>query len=125
MKHKNDYSCIVFFEKRMPKKWEYVHKLGGFVTFLNTKHKGWKYVNVYERSTKRYLRRFYPGNQIPDFLTIFLITIAALSSAFAQPCKTLNSTFNNSPLTFNNGFNNPATISTRINVKGGSHACSQ
>jgi hypothetical protein len=111
MQHKNDYSVITYFENTTPKKWQYVHNLNGFSKFLNSKHSTWKYFNVYERRTGKYLKRFYPGNIIPRFLTIILIVFA--SHFFL--------TFNNTPRrsTFNNGFNNTATISTPLNQKGG------
>jgi hypothetical protein len=66
---KNDYTVIVFFEEgSKPKKWQYVHKLNGFAMFLNNSHSGWQYMNIYERRTGKYLRRFIKGNFIPAFL---------------------------------------------------------
>lgn len=66
---KNDYSVIVYLENDdKPKKWSYVHKLNGFSMFLNTSHPTWTYMNVYERRTGKYLKRFYKGNFIPPFL---------------------------------------------------------
>jgi hypothetical protein len=132
MQHKNDYSCVVFFADGSPKKWTYVHKLSGFIKFLNEKHKGWKYCNVYDRRTAKYIRRFYPGNLVPNFLSVLLVLLI-LSASQAQDPRPLNSTFNNSYLkrslsglltfkdtfgTFNNGFNNTATISTHLQKKG-------
>lgn len=110
MKHKNDYSLVVFFQDGKPKKWQFVHNLNKFVLFLNTKHPEWKYINVYERRTGKYLKRFYPGNLIPYFLSTFFV----LTLYFFL-------TFNNTPrrLTFNNGFNNTATISKDLYQKGG------
>lgn len=104
MAHKNDYTLVVFYPNDKPKKWAFVHGLSKFVSFLNEKHPGWKYINVYERRTGKYLKRFYPGNLIPYFLTIFPI-IAGLYFFL---------TFNNNPRqsTFNNGIYNSATIST-------------
>jgi hypothetical protein len=67
--NKNDYSVIVFLENETkPKKWEYVHKLNGFSMFLNTSHPTWKYMNVYERRTGKFLKQFRKGNFIPPFL---------------------------------------------------------
>jgi len=110
MAHKNDYTCIVFFQNGSPKKWQYVHGLTKFVIFLNREHPQWKYVNVYERRTNIYLRRFYPGNSIPYFLA--LIPFLFLLHFFL--------TFNNSSMrTFNNDFNNTATIPTHLDKKGG------
>ena len=68
--HKNDYTCIVFFavHPARSKKWTYVHNLNKFSKFLNGDHPGWLYINVYERRSGKYLKRFYPGNFIPYFL---------------------------------------------------------
>lgn len=111
MPHKNDYTCIVFYKSEVPKKWGFVHSLSKFVSFLNEKHPNWLYLNVYERRTGKYLKRFYPSNIIPYFLSLFVF--AFILHFFL--------TFNNNSLrsTFNNDFNNSATISTRVN-KGGS-----
>lgn len=129
MKHKNDYTCIAFFKQGKPKKWKYVHKLDGFVRFLNQKHSGWKYLNVYDRRTGDYLKRFYPGNHIPGFLTLLLGVCFAFSLALAKPTKPLNSTFGEKAFrsssysmtfgnpTFINGFNNSATIPTLLEWK--------
>ena len=117
MKRKDDYSCIVFFDNIKPKKWKYVHRLGGFVSFLNQKHSGWKYVNVYNRRTNEYLKRFYPGNLVPDFLNLFLLALTFTFFAIGRP---LNSTFSNAfqavctPLY---GIYNTATISTHLKPK--------
>ena len=66
--HKNDYSLVVFFENATPKKWQFAHTLDGFAKFLDAKHSDWKYMNVYERRSGKYLKRFYKGNLIPAFL---------------------------------------------------------
>ena len=66
--HKNDYSIVVFFENSNPKKWQFAHKLNAFCNFLNEKHSSWKYMNVYDRRSGKYLKRFYKGNLIPEFL---------------------------------------------------------
>ncbi|MDP4285969.1 MAG: hypothetical protein Q8891_16265, partial [Bacteroidota bacterium] len=109
--HKNDYSVIVYFENTTPKKWQFVHTLNSFSKFLDSKHPTWKYFNVYERRTGKYLKRFYPGNVVPYFLS--LIPIVFVLYFFL--------TFNNKSCksTFINGFNNTATISTLLNEKGG------
>lgn len=66
--HKNDYTVIVYFEdKQKPKKWVYVHKLNGFSMFLDKKHPKWEYMNVYNRRTHEYIRRFYRYSLIPAF----------------------------------------------------------
>ena len=121
MSHKNDYSCIAYFADGKFKKWSYVHKLNGFVGFLNRDHQSWKYFNVYDRRTAKFLKRFYPGNIVPDFLTIFLFATLLCSLLQFGNSMPLNSTFSSSPSTFNNGFNNTATISTRIKKEGGSY----
>ena len=110
MAHKNDYSCIVFYKSGTTKKWQFVHGLSKFVSFINEKHPGWDYINVYDRRTGKYLKRFYPGNIIPYFLT--LLPFAIILYFFL--------TFSNKPhqSTFNNDFNNTATISTLKSKKG-------
>lgn len=110
MEHKNDYTCILFYKNAKPKKWQFVHSLSKFAVFVNDKHPGWEYINVYERRTTKYLKRFYPGNIIPFFLTTFPIVLALHFFL----------TFNNksSPSAFTNDFNNTATIWT-FKKKGG------
>ena len=70
MVHNNDYSVTVFMVSGEAKKWSNVHRLNGFVIFLNDKHSDWKYFNVYDRLTGKYLKRFYKGNPVPDFLIL-------------------------------------------------------
>jgi hypothetical protein len=95
MEHKNDYSVFAFFNNQdKPKRWSYVHNIRVFVKFLDEKHPDWSYINVYERRTRKYLKRFYTGNSIPDFLLLFFLTFNII-----EVCST-----------FINGFNNPATI---------------
>lgn len=112
MKHKNDYSCIVFFETGSPKKWNYVHKLNGFGLFLDKSHPSWKYLNVYERRSGKYLKRFYKGGFIPPFLTLILC-FALTIKAFHKPLKIPVAS------TFIYGIYNTATISTPTGQKGG------
>ncbi|MGA2405278.1 MAG: hypothetical protein ABSF81_00820 [Bacteroidales bacterium] len=68
MGHKNDYSVTVFFLQGKPKKWTFVHSLDGFANFLNKNHSEWSYMNIYDRRKGQYLKRFYKGNVVPDFL---------------------------------------------------------
>lgn len=69
MQHKNDYSVIAYFnDETKPKKWEFVHKLNGFSMFLNNSHPTWSYINVYERRTRKYIKRFKKGEFIPAFI---------------------------------------------------------
>lgn len=68
MGHKNDYSVTVFLSSGEAKKWSFVHRLDGFANFLNNKHSDWLYMNVYDRRNRQYLKRFYKGNIVPDFL---------------------------------------------------------
>ena len=111
MPHKNDYTCIFFYKDGKPKKWEFVHSLSKFVVFVNDKHPGWDYMNVYDRRTSKYLKRFYPNNIIPYFLSLFPIVLVLHFFL----------TFNNNPSrsSFTNDFNNTATISN-CKYKGGS-----
>lgn len=115
MAHKNDYSLIVFFPDKTVKKWSYVHDLKGFVSFLDKTYPNWEYVNVYERRTTSYLKRFYKGNLIPHFLSIFFLTF----NLWLKFSNLLPNGITKTVLTFSIllsfctfiGFNNPATIS--------------
>jgi hypothetical protein len=111
MKHKNDYTCIAYFTNQKPKKWTYVHNLGGFTSFLNKQHSTWLYFNVYERRTSKYLRRFYQGNYVPTFLSslIFIVGLCFFLT-FNIPSHQYFSLIND--------FNNTATIPTEL-LKGG------
>jgi len=68
MAYKNDYSVVVFFLAGNTKKWTFVHNLRSFANFLDKSHTSWVYMNVYSRREGKYLRRYYPANQIPKFL---------------------------------------------------------
>lgn len=70
MGYKNDYTVIVFFVAITPKKWSYVHKIKGFVQFLDSKHPSWIYFNVYERRTGNFLKRFDKDSLIPNHIPI-------------------------------------------------------
>lgn len=113
MAHKNDYSCIVYFPNNSFKKWNYVHTLTSFEKFLNEKHAGWKYINVYERRSGKFLKRFYKGNIMPPFLPSLVL------AALINLSLTFNNTFKPSLKTFNNDFNNTATIQTNQTVQKG------
>lgn len=70
-KKKNNYSVIVYLENQSkPKKWTYVHKLNGFSMFLNKEHPTWKYMNVYDRRTRDFLRQFKSTDFIPPFIEV-------------------------------------------------------
>lgn len=87
------YECIAFFELGTPKKWKYVRDLQSFTYFLSKSHVGWKYFNVYEKGTKVYLKRFYPGNVVPKVLTLLLaVGLSLLTQKF-----TFSSTFTLTP----------------------------
>ena len=114
------YACITFFPEGNVKRWKYVRDLKSFSDFLSKNHRSWKYFNVYDKGTKQYLKRFYPGNIIPKVLgcTLLLLTLKFTFSTFSQlKLHMKNTTFNKT--TFNNGFNNSATISTRFELQGG------
>ena len=70
MRHKNDYSAIVFFETQKPKKWAFIHKLSTFRNFLDKQHSSWEYMNVYDRRNKTFLRRLHKDEVTPDFIEI-------------------------------------------------------
>jgi hypothetical protein len=118
------YECTAFFPSGFPKKWKYVTNLESFSLFLSKDHSEWKYFNVYEKGTKQYLKRFYPGNAIPKVLGLVLVLGISLLTqkftsnkttfkervAFLIPMK--NTSSETTSNTYNNGFNNPATILT-------------
>lgn len=114
MAHKNDYTCIVYFNIGQFKKWTYVHNLSGFAQFLEKRHQSWVYFNVYDRRTGAYLKRFYRGNFIPYFLPMLVFALSLpFFLTFNYP--SLKSLFSVSI----NGLNNTATISTLYLPKGG------
>jgi hypothetical protein len=75
MKNKFMCACIVFFPNETPKRWKYVTDLKSFAQVLSKDHPSWKYFNVYEKGTKQYLKRFYPGNSIPKTLGLLLLVL--------------------------------------------------
>ena len=99
MVNRKMYACFVFFPNGEVKRWKYVTDLKSFEQFLSKTHPSWKYMNVYEKSTKQYLKRFYPGNIIPKILGLFLLVLSLYA---------MKNTF--SKTTFVYGFNNTATI---------------
>lgn len=120
------YACFAFFPDGSVKKWKYVRNLKSFGEFLSKTHPLWKYFNVYDKGTRAFLKRFYPGNLVPKVLGLFLLIpikfTFALSCCFPKSITYENTfdkaTFNKA--TFINGFNNSATIPTLLNHKGGS-----
>ena len=65
MNNSNPYSIVVFFQRRNPLKWKYVNNLKKTANDLSRLHPTWKYMNVYDRKSGNYLKRFYPENNIP------------------------------------------------------------
>lgn len=122
--HKNKmYACFAFFPDGNVKRWKYVTNLQSFSEFLSKSHPAWKYFNVYDKGTKAYLKRFYPGNLVPKVLGAVLLALALIKtlSTFTKPVTllTYENTFNltirkavEPETTFTNGFNNSATIPT-------------
>jgi len=70
MRHKNDYSIIVFFDDNTkPKKWSFIHKLSTTRrNFLDVKHVNWIYVNVYDRRKRTFIKRLAKEDVFPDFI---------------------------------------------------------
>ncbi len=126
--HKNKmYACFAFFTDGTVKRWKYVTDLKSFSEFLAKSHPSWKYFNVYDKGTKAYLKRFYPGNLVPKILVavwVFLSTLLTQKFTFNErQSEAYENTFNKatfSKTTFTNGFNNSATIPTILRQKGGS-----
>jgi len=71
LKKKNDYSVVVFFPDIPPKKWQYVHSLYSMSNFLKNKFPSWLYMNVYNRRTGVYMKRFYNGDFVPAHLNTY------------------------------------------------------
>lgn len=111
------YECTAFFPSGFPKKWKYVTNLESFSQFLSRDHGLWKYFNVYEKGTKQYLKRFYPGNAIPKVLGLLWVLGHSLLTQKITPGKStfkesatflipMENTFNETTcITYNNGFN--------------------
>jgi hypothetical protein len=117
------YACFAFFPNGNVKRWKYVRDLKSFAQFLTKDHSSWKYFNVYDKGTKQYLKRFYPGNSIPKTLGLLALVLLTHKFTFGktfnktfklsetQPLK--NTTFNKTTLkTFINGIYYYATIPT-------------
>lgn len=117
------YACFAFFPDGSVKRWKYVTDLYSFSQFLTKSHSTWKYFNVYEKGTKVYLKRFYPGNPVPKILGAFLLLLLTLKFTLSEIAfTTYEKTFKQTTCTkttFINGFNNSATIQTNLNQKGG------
>lgn len=119
------YECQAFFpDGQTPKKWKYVRNLESFTQFLTRDHAAWKYFNVYEKGSGKYLKRFYPGNTVPKVLSLlgFLILFSPM---FSSSCGTIalhqhllkNTSNKTTSTTSNNDFNYCATIPTRLVVE--------
>lgn len=118
------YACFAFFPDASVKRWKYVTDLNSFTQFLNRSHSAWKYFNVYEKGSKQFLKRFYPGNAVPKtlaFLVLFGLGLLTqkftfnktfTSCSLEQPSYPLKNTFNKT--TFTNDFNYCATIPTGV-----------
>lgn len=136
------YACFAFFPDGSVKRWKYVTNLTSFMLFLSKSHSTWKYFNVYEKGSKQFAKRFYPGNTVPKVLgLLMLFSLLTQKFTFGKSNLRVNhdsisvkNTFGKNHLqlrltnaaheTFNkttliNGFNNTATISTNEKPKGG------
>ena len=127
------YECQAFFPEGYPKKWKYVTDLKSFAGFLSTSHPQWKYFNVYQKGTKQYLKRFYPGNLVPKTLGLLVLLLtqkftfgnsSALpypyentsnktTSSLKAPYSIKNTSRETTLSTSINDFNNHATILTQ------------
>ncbi len=64
------FSATAFFVSRPPAKWFYVRDTDKLISWLQTKYPGqWKYVNIYERKTGRFICRSY-SPQFPARLNL-------------------------------------------------------
>jgi hypothetical protein len=110
------YACFAFFANGEVKRWKYVRDLKSFSEFLSKAHSSWKYFNVYDKGTKQYLKRFYPGNPIPKTLLLLIVLLTqkfTFGKTFTKQLSSYENTFNKTTFsTFTNGFNYYATIPT-------------
>lgn len=111
------YACFAFFPNGDVKRWKYVTNLESFGKFLSKSHPSWKYFNVYDKGTKQFVKRFYPGNSIPKVLGVFLIALLLQGLNLTKNQTTIQlpmkNTFSKTTFnTFTNGFNYYATIPT-------------
>jgi hypothetical protein len=65
-KNHNDYSVTVFFNGRPPIKHQYVDDLRKYSVFLNNTHSSWLYMNVYNRRSGNFIKRYYFHSEIPS-----------------------------------------------------------
>jgi hypothetical protein len=86
------YECQAFFSSGYPKMWKYVTDLESFSKFLSRDHGEWKYFNVYEKGTKTFLKRFYPGNAIPKVLSLLLLVGLCFHNLHIPMKNTFNKT---------------------------------
>lgn len=110
------YECQAFFPDTHPKRWKYVTDLKGFSGMLSRDHSSWRYFNVYEKETKKYLKRFYPGHVIPKVLGLLLFCLLTLKFTFGIKTPALPATSMKTPVMrpqapLTNGIYNSATIS--------------
>lgn len=64
-KNKNDYSVIVFDEKKMLIKYTYVHSPYLLSQYLDKNFSNWQRINVYVRRSGRFLGQYRKGGFIP------------------------------------------------------------
>ncbi|OLY94408.1 hypothetical protein SAMN05444008_1017 [Cnuella takakiae] len=124
------YECQAFFAETYPKKWKYVRDLESFSNFLRQSHPAYKYFNVYEKGSRQFLKRFYPGNLVPKvlpfwvFASLGLLTQKFTSSNTSSFSQVLQYPLKNTPgettlTTSAYDFNYCATIPTFWKRKGG------
>ena len=66
-KNKNDYSIIAFDNHgNVVKSWTFVHGLYKTALDLNRLTPTWCYMNVYNRRTRSFMKRYYRNNYIPN-----------------------------------------------------------
>jgi hypothetical protein len=111
------YACFTFFPNGEVKRWKYVTNLESFAKFLSKDHPSWKYFNVYDKGTKQFVKRFYPGNSIPKVLGVFLLVFLLQGLNLSQDQTTIQlpmkNTFSKTTFnTFTNGIYYYATIAT-------------
>jgi len=63
----NNYSCEAFQGSNRTNSMRYVHSITSYVKWLKDKGISWSVINVYNRRTSEFIRRYYKGDYIHSF----------------------------------------------------------
>lgn len=65
-KNKNDYSVVAFNGQYKVNFMRYVHNVYKYTLWLRNNGIEWTHINVYNRRTNEFIKRFYFGNYIKN-----------------------------------------------------------